>query len=68
MKFNIHVRLKGPGGTQLAPVTQNPVEAESLAACLSRLSYSLPDYSKLGVEIVGVIVELVHEPDGTDPT
>ena len=53
MKFDIFFTLSGPGGTKEIPNT-NPATCSDLKTLLKILSDNLPDYSKLGVEMVGV--------------
>lgn len=58
-KWNIVFTLRGPGGTMECPNTANPVEAPTMFGLLQELALQLPKYSQLGIEVVGVKVDLV---------
>lgn len=59
MKFNVFYRLRGPGGETEAPNTHNPVNADDLGDCLSKMSGNIPNFSNFGVEILGVRVDVL---------
>lgn len=61
MRFNVFFTLKGPAAVIEAPNRNNPVETESLSRLLSDLSRRLPGSNQLGLETLGLRIELVSE-------
>lgn len=57
MKFNIYFTIRGPGGTQEASNTGNPVECANLASLLNILKDNLPRGPHLGLETIGLRIE-----------
>ena len=67
MKFNVYVTLRGPAATVEAPSRDNPVECVNLDYLLKELAGRLPFNLSLGLETVGVRVELAEDKTGTSP-
>ncbi len=63
--WNIFFTLEGPGGVIEFPNNQNPVECVNLASLLARICSNLPGGS-MGVETIGIRVELADATEGDD--
>ncbi len=66
MKWNIFFTLEGDGSSMEVPNRHNPVECTNLASLLSKLCSNLPGGGSLGIETIGIRVELAEatNPDG----
>jgi hypothetical protein len=63
VRFNIFFQFKALDGTvALLPSKLNPFSFNTLAECLAALAGGLPDYTRVGVTPVGVVIESVTEP------
>ncbi len=65
MWFDLFFLLRGPARTVAAPNRSNPVQADSLAALLTRLAQNLPDNHHLGLECVGLEIKPAEAPPCT---
>ncbi len=66
MQFDVYFTIQGPAGTAEMPNRNNPVEYDSLAGLLIDLASNLPYNSSLGIDTVGIRVELAKGPRNHD--
>jgi hypothetical protein len=62
VKWNIWFTIRGPAATiPDIPNNTNPAECANLASLLTQLAQNLPNNPSLGVEVIGVRVEMAPE-------